>query len=179
MLVQRIVRAACLDPTLYDDVEKDEKTGRDAQMAVIVIVAVGVVGGALGAILSGDFADLIPITLGLALQGVLGWLAWSATAYYAGIRLLGGKSTMTATRRIGAFALIPTVLAPLFFFPGPSNLTGVILTPWLLATGYAASRPLVGPQPKLAVIATVYSFLAYVFVGFILGALRLGAAFGL
>jgi hypothetical protein len=179
MSVEGMVRAARLDPMIYEEVVANPSADRDAQIVVLVIAVVGAVVGTLAAILAGVASFAFLNLVGLALQAVLGWLAWSITSHYVGVRLLGGKGDLPQIRRISAYAVTPTLIAPLVFFPGVLNLIALLLTPWLLATGFLASRAIVGSRTDQAVMTTVFSFLAYVLVGFILGTLKLGAAFGL
>ena len=53
MLLDRMIRAARLDPSLYDEVERDVNATTQALYVVIIVSLASGIGGALGQLLGG------------------------------------------------------------------------------------------------------------------------------
>jgi hypothetical protein len=85
MFWQRIVRAAKLDSSLYEEVEKDNQALPQA-MAVVLLSAVAAGIGSISKIgISGIFIG--------ALIGLVAWYIWAMLTYLIGTKLLPEKET--------------------------------------------------------------------------------------
>jgi hypothetical protein len=130
-----MVRAAKLDVSLYEEVEKDQ-TAMPQAMAVVVIASVAGGVGSLGvAGLSGLFLGLI--------ASLVGWFVWAFLTYFIGTRLLPEPQTKAdfgeLLRTIG-FSSSPGVIRVLGFIP---FLGGIILfaaSIWMLVATVVAVR---------------------------------------
>jgi hypothetical protein len=134
-LFDRMVRAAKLDVTLYEEVEKDPTAISEAMMAVLLSSLAGGVGslGALG--LRGLLVGLI--------GALVGWFIWAFLTYYIGTKLLPEPQTKADVgellRTIG-FSSSPGVIRVLGFIP---FLGGIILfaaSVWMLVAMVIAVR---------------------------------------
>ncbi len=114
----RIIKAAKLDPNLYEEVEAD-KTAMGQAMGVVILssIAAGIgtvtVGGILG-ILMGTIAALIS------------WFIWAYLTYFIGTKILPTpetKSDLGETLRTIGFSTSPGLIRVFGIIPG---LTGIV-----------------------------------------------------
>jgi hypothetical protein len=160
----RLIRAARLDVSLYEEVERDESATRQA-LAVVVLSAVaagiGTHGGLFG-LVAGVIASLV------------GWYIWSALTYWIGTRLLPEPSTEASLgqllRTIG-FAQSPGLLRVLGVIPGLDMIVALVAAIWMLvaavvairqaldyqSTGRAVMVVIVGWVVQLALLAAAYA----------------------
>ena len=110
---QRMIRAARLDATAYEEVEADR--GANAQAFAVVALS-GVALGVGGLANSGWHG--IPLQ---AAAAIVLWLAWAAATYWVGTRLLPGARTSADVgqllRTIG-FSSAPGILRVFMLIPG-------------------------------------------------------------
>jgi hypothetical protein len=116
-LFERMIRAARLDPKLYEEVEADESAFREA----FVIVALSGVATMVG--LTGRL-NLRELISGLVL-GILAWSGWSALALLVGTRVCPEPQTRAdwgELLRTTGFATTPALLSILGIFPAFAGL---------------------------------------------------------
>ena len=131
----RIIRAAKLDVSLYEEVETD-KGAMGQAMAVVVLssIAAGVgiiVRGGLGGILIGTIAALI------------GWYVWAYLTYFIGTKFLPEPQTKTnhgeLLRTIG-FSSSPGLIRVLGIIPGLGRIVFIVASVWMLTAMVIAVR---------------------------------------
>lgn len=133
-LFDRMLRAARLEPSLYEEVEHD-RTATGQAMAVVLMssVAAGLGGIAFG--LPGLFAG--------ALAALVSWFLWSAIVYLVGTRLLPEPQTEAdlgqLLRTIG-FSAAPGVLRIFAFIPLLGWLVSTAASIWMLVAMVVAVR---------------------------------------
>ncbi len=134
-MVDRMVRAAKLDPQLYEEVEAD-KTALGQAMGVVVLASVagGVGSGGLGG-LSGFFIGTV--------GSLIGWFIWAGLTYLIGTRLLPEPETRAdlgeLLRTIG-FASSPGLVRVLGLIPGITGIVFLISGIWMLMAMIIAVR---------------------------------------
>lgn len=108
----RMVRAAKLDPHLYEEVEKD----KSATTQAAVVVMLGSLAAGIGAANEGVTETLITIVLAL-----VGWAVWAFLNYWLGTTKLFRESTTQADwgqlARAMGFAYTPRLLMVLAIIP--------------------------------------------------------------
>src|SRR3990170_4912422 len=134
-LTDRMIRAARLDVTLYEEVEADRQaTGQAMLVVIFVSLATG-----LGALTS---AGGIGLLWGMV-AGLLGWVVWAFLTYFIGTRVLPEPQTQAdmgqLLRTIG-FSSSPGVLRILGLVPGLWTLAIVIASVWMLVAMVIAVR---------------------------------------
>jgi hypothetical protein len=167
-----MIRAARLDVALYEEVEADTSSTRQAATVVAIVAVCQGLGSALAMVQAGASSggQLIP-GLVFALAGpFVGWMVWSYTAYWIGTRLFGGTATPGELLRTLGFAQTPGVLGLLSFIPtlgGPVGFVGAI---WALAAGVVAIRQGLDFTTGKAVVTAIVGWLIWwgVLVGLIL-----------
>jgi hypothetical protein len=133
--LRRMLGAALLDATVYEEVEADR--GANAQAFAVVVLS----GAALGV---GGLANSgwqgIPLQ---AVAAIVVWLAWAAATYWVGTRLLPGPKTEASIgelmRTIG-FSGAPGILRVFMLIPGFGLGVLVICTIWELVAMVVAVR---------------------------------------
>jgi hypothetical protein len=172
MLLRRMIRAARLDPALYEEVEADTRlTSQAARVVAIVAVGQGL-SSVLAALMAGasSVSQVIP-TLVLAISGpFIGWLVWSSTAYWIGTSLFNRTATLGEMFRTLGFAQAPGVLGSLAFIPILGGLVGFIGGIWVLVAGIVAIRRGLDFTPGKALVTAIVGWLIWwmVLVGLIL-----------
>ncbi len=132
----RMLRAAKLDPQLYEEVEADQGAmGQATTVVVLSSVAAGIgslaYGGGLSAILTGTIAAL------------LGWYIWAFLTYFIGTRLLPEPNTKAdygeLLRTIG-FSSTPGLIRIFGIIPGITGLVFSVAGVWMLVAMVIAVR---------------------------------------
>ncbi len=146
-MVNRMVRAAKLDPQLYEEAEADKGAlGQALGVVVLASIAGGVGSGGLGG-LSGFF-------IGTA-AALIGWFVWAALTYFIGTRILPEPNTRAdlgeLLRTIG-FASSPGLLRVLGLIPGVTGIVFLISGIWMLVAMIIAVRQALDYQSTLRAV---------------------------
>ncbi len=167
----RIIRAAKLDVSLYEEVEAD--TGAMGQaMGIVVLssIAAGVgsiARGGLGGVLLGTAAALI------------GWYIWAYLIYFIGAKLLPEpqtKADASALLRTIGFSSSPGLIRVLGIIPALGGLVFLSASIWMLAAMVIAVRQALDYNSTLravgvCVIGWIVQTLVLMLFFFILGGL--------
>jgi hypothetical protein len=135
--LRRILRAALLDASLYEEVEADEGALGQA-MAVVVLASVA-------AGIGFAFATDYPLARGLQglLAALFGWILWAALTYVIGAKLFPAPQTQAdiwqLLRTLG-FASAPGILRVFACVPGLSLVVTVVVSAWMLVAMVIAVR---------------------------------------
>lgn len=167
----RMLRAAKLDVNLYEEVEADSRSIRQA-MGVVVLssIAAGIGSiatgtGGLGGILMGTIAALI------------GWYIWAYLTYYIGTKFLPEPQTKAdlgeLLRTIG-FSSSPGLIRVLGIIPGLGGVVFLVAAIWMLMAMVIAVRQALDYESTLravevCVIGWIIQALIFVLLFSILG----------
>ncbi len=177
LFMSRVIRAMKLDASLYEEVENDPTTMKQAMLVVLLSsLAAGIgSGGELG------FVGIV----GSMLVALVGWFVWAGLTYVVGTKLLPGPNTeadMGQLLRTIGFAAAPGLLQVFLAIP----MLGMLITPvvwiWMLAAFVVAVRQALDYEGTgRAVLVCLIGWLVYMtfFVVMALlfsGALLAGAA---
>jgi hypothetical protein len=131
----RMIRAAKLDVTLYEEVEAD-KSAMGQAMGVVVLASVAAGIGVVGT------AGIKGLVFG-AIISLVAWFVWAFLTYYIGTRLLPEPQTKAdygeLLRTIG-FSSSPGVLRILGIIPMLGNIINLIVGIWVLVAMVIAVR---------------------------------------
>ncbi len=164
----RMIRAAKLDKSLYEEVEAD--TGATGQ-AMLVVVLSSVAAG----IGSAGRGGLIGLLVG-ALAALVAWYIWAFLTYFIGTRLLPESQTeadMGQLLRTIGFSSSPGLLRILGILPGLTGIVFLGCAVWMLiamviavrqaldyhGTGRAIAVCLIGWVVQVVIIVLVMMFL--------------------
>lgn len=170
-LVDRMIGAALLDGSVYEEVEHD--TGATGQAATVVVL--GALAAGIGALAAGPVALLVGIVAAL-----IGWAAYAYVAYWVGTRWFRKPETAAdwgeLLRTLG-FAASPRLLLVLGIIPVLGILLGLVVLIWTLVTTVVAIRHALDFDTWSAIATAVVSWLALVLISFVV-TLVIGAALG-
>ncbi|MBN2063120.1 MAG: YIP1 family protein [Deltaproteobacteria bacterium] len=134
-LFDRMIRAAKLDISLYEEVEAD-KAALGQSMAVVLISSIA---AGIGTITVSGFSGIIWGTV----TALLGWLIWSYLIYVIGTKLFPAPETKAdhgeLLRAIG-FSSSPGVIRVLGIIPGLGAIVMILASIWMLVTMVIAVR---------------------------------------
>jgi hypothetical protein len=166
-LGQRMIRAAKLDVSLYEEVEGD--TGAMGQAMGVVVLSSVAAGIGMGA---GGFKGLIAG----AFLSLVGWYVWAFLTYFIGTRLLPEPQThadVGQLLRTTGFSSSPGLIRILGVVPGFGALILFIAGVWMLiamviavrqaldyhSTGRAIGVCIIGWLVQLALVLVVHSLI--------------------
>ena len=172
-LVDRMIRAAKLDPSLYDEVERDQ----NALGQAMAVVAVSSVAAGLGsALLAGPLGLIVGTLATLA-----GWFVWAVLVHFVGTNLItepGVRVGLTQVLRVIGFAAAPGVVRVLTFIPLLGKLINLVVAIWMLVAMVVAVRQVFRYQnPGKAVLVCLIGWVIQLFFIGSLAALGLGGLF--
>ena len=138
-LKDRIIRAAKLDASLYEEVEADTEAMKQA-LGVVVLSSVA---AGLGTITRGGFAGVIPSILLGTIFALISWFVWAYLTYFIGTKFLPERQTKAnlgeLLRTIG-FSSSPGLIGVLGVIPGLSWLVFFVASIWMLVAMVIAVR---------------------------------------
>lgn len=130
-LVERMIGAAMLDVSVYEEVEHDQSATTQAAIVVGIVAVCGAIGswghGGKGII-------------GAVLGALLGWVLMAALTYVIGTRLFGGTADMGEMLRTLGFSRAPGVIAIIGFVPLLGWVALAAVWIWQLVTAVIAIR---------------------------------------
>jgi hypothetical protein len=134
-LWERMIRAAKLDVSLYEEVEAD----KDALKQATVVVVMSSLAAGVGASSHGGIGALIVGSI----SALAGWYVWSFLTYWIGTRFLPEPQTNAdygeLLRSIG-FSSSPGVIRVLGVVPGWTGLVFFAVSIWMLVAMIVAVR---------------------------------------
>ncbi len=144
--VERMVRAAKLDATLYEEVENDTAAmGQALGVVVLSSVAAGIGAGAgVRGLVFGTIVSL------------LGWVFWAWITYFIGTRWLrepGTQADWSQLARTIGFAQTPGLLRVVGIIPGLASLVFLVTAIWTLVAVVIAVRQALDFSSTLRAVA--------------------------
>ena len=153
-IIDRMIRAARLEPQLYEEVEHD----RSATSQALLVVVLGSIAAGIGA-LSGGIGGLI---FGIV-AALVGWAVYAFIAYWVGTNIFKGprtEATWGQLLRTLGFANSPRVLLVLVVIPVVGIIVGLAVFIWTLVTTVIAIRQALDFDTGRAIATAVVSLLA-------------------
>lgn len=167
MLVDRMFRAAMMDPLVFDEIKEERESMTQAVQVIIIVFAIGIVSTVVQTINApADIGAQSDLSTNVATSGataILGWLLWAFLAYLIGTGVFGGTATYMEMLRAIAFAQSPSVITilsvPLVFVPAAGAILGGLLgfaaAVWVLIVNVIASRQTLGITTGKATVMTI------------------------
>jgi len=146
--LDRIVRAAKLDVSLYEEVEAD-KGAMSQAMGVVVLSSVAAGIGSIGTM------GTKGIIIG-AITALIAWYIWAYITYFIGAKILPEPQTKAdhgeLLRTIG-FSSSPGLLRILAIIPGIGGIIFMIASAWMLVAMVIAVRQALDYQSTLRAVS--------------------------
>src|SRR4030042_4180738 len=150
-IVDRMVRAARLEPQVYEEVEHDQSATGQAMLVVVL----GAVAAGIGALSGGVIGLIVGIVAAL-----VGWAVYALVAYWVGTNVFKGPQTEATwgqlLRTLG-FASSPRILLVLAIIPAVGIFLGFVVFIWTLMTTVSAIRQALDFDTGRAVATAVVS----------------------
>ena len=147
----RMIRAAKLDPELYEEVEADESAFSEA-LVVVALSGVATMAGLAGRL------NLRELISGLVL-GILAWSGWSALVFFVGTRVCPEPQTRAdwgELLRTTGFATTPALLSILGIFPVLAGFITIVASVWILLAFGVAVRQALDYHSTLRAVAVCF-----------------------
>ena len=183
-MLDRMMRAARLDASLYEEVEADTTLTSQAATVVVIVAICQGIGTAIGVIRNPD-AGGSGAAIGALVAGIIGaligWVIWSYVTYFIGTSIFKGTATPGEMLRTIGFAQTPGALNILSFIPILGGIIGLVVAIWVLIAGVVAVRQALDFDTVKAIMTTIVGWFFLVIVGdavaavFGVGALLTGA----
>ena len=170
-IVNRCIRAARLDPSVFNEVEHDPRLTSEA---ITVVAAVAVLSG-IGGFLSGLFTRGIIGAFGGLIVGVImalvGYFIWSFICFFVGTRFMDGQAAdVSEVMRPLGYASAPQALAIFSFIPCLGGLIALVGALWSLVAGIIAVREALDFDTGKAVVTVVVGWVVVFFLSLLVGA---------
>jgi hypothetical protein len=159
--VARMIAAASLDASLYEEVEADSSaTGQAALVVVLAAVA-----AAIGSVNQNAIGGLI--------GALIGWALWAGVTYLIGVVLFKGTASWGELLRTLGFAQSPGLLYVVGIIPILGGLAKLVIAIWVLIAGIIAIRQALDVSTGKAVAVAILGWLVLM----VLMAMFAGSAF--
>jgi hypothetical protein len=170
-LTERMIAAARLDPSVYEEVEHDH----DATAQAALVVGIVAIASAIGASGHGSRG-----MMGAVIGAFIGWAVWAVMTYAVGTLLFNGTATWSELLRTTGFAQSPGIIAVLGFIPILGGLAKLAAWILVLIAGVIAIRQALdistGKAVLTAVVAAVVMALIHLAIGAVVfGTLAIGS----
>jgi hypothetical protein len=147
LFVERLIRAAKLDPSLYEEVEAD-RTALSQAMGVVILSSVATGIGLL------PLVGLEGLLLGTGLA-LVSWYVWAYLIYLIGTKLLPEPGTHATIRELLStigFASAPGIVRVLAFDPSFAPAVMLVASAWMLVAMIIAVRQALDYQSTLRAV---------------------------
>ncbi len=172
MPFDRMIKAAMLDTSVYDELERDTSATTQAFTVVLLISFISGLGGAIARL--GNPGQAIMGLIGAIVAGVVGWLIWSYVTYFVGTKVFNGTATPGELLRTIGFAFTPNALGFFSFIPCLGPLIALAGSIWSLVAAVVAVRQALDFDTGKAVLTVVIGWVALVVVTVVLSIIGLG-----
>jgi hypothetical protein len=171
-LIDRMIRAARLDVSLYEEVEAEERATTQAFIVVMLSSICSGIGAAIGEAVAGQGPGRIGVGLigGLVSDFVV-WCIWSGITYFVGTMVFGGSASFGELLRTIGFSNAPGVLLIASFVPFVGGLISFTVWVWRLVAMVVAVRQALDFTTGKAVLTCVVGWIVAIVVLVIIGIL--------
>lgn len=172
-MLERAIRAARLDRTVFAELEADTSLTNEAIIFVAIIAVIQGAGGFLNSLVSGDgfLAAIGSLILG-PIVAIIGFFIWAIVIFFVGTNLFKGQaSDYTEVIRPLGYAYGPQVLGFFSFIPCLGGIASLVGTLWMAVAGFFAIRQALNQDDTNAILTIVVSIIIFFIVMLILGAI--------
>lgn len=169
-LFDRMIRAARLDVSLYEEVEVDEGATTQALIVVILSSICAGIGTAIWEAMMGHGPGRIGLGLveGL-ISALVFWFIWSFVTYFIGTKVFGGRASFGELLRTIGFSNSPGVLLFFSFIPILGGLISFAVWIWQLMSMVVAVRQALDFTTGKAILTCIVGLIAAIILLVIIG----------
>ena len=166
-LVARMIGAAMLDTTVYEEVEHDQSATTQAAIVVAIVAICAAIG---------NYNNGSKLIIGGIVMAFVSWILWSVLTYFIGTKLFNGRADIGEMLRTLGFAQAPGVIAILGIIPFLGRLIVFAVMIWQLVTGVIAIRQALDFDTGKAVATAVIAWVVIWVVTMVIFSMFFGAA---
>lgn len=171
-LIDRMIRAARLDVSLYEEVESDERATTQA----LTVVALSSICSGIGTAVRQAMAGHGPGGIGLGLvsglvSALIVWGIWSGITYFVGTTVFRGSASYGELLRTIGFSNAPGILLILSFIPVLGGLLSFIVFFWQLIAMVVAVRQALDFTTGQAILTCIVGWIAAIALLIVIGIL--------
>jgi hypothetical protein len=171
-LFDRMIRAARLDVSLYEEVEADEKATTQAFTVVMLSSICAGIGTGIREAVMGHGPGRIGIGfVGGLVSAFVVWFIWSFVTYFIGTKVFGGTASFGELLRTIGFSNSPGVLLILSFIPILGGLVSFVVSIWQLMSMVVAVRQALDFTTGKAVLTCIVGWIVATVLLVIIGML--------
>ena len=159
-MLDRMIRAARLDVSLYEEVEANTSLTSQAATVVVIAAVCQGIGTFIAATRNPEAGNPILGLVGGLIAALIGWVVWSYVTYWIGTSVFGGTATPGEMLRTIGFAQSPQVLNILSFIPILGAIISLVVGIWVLVAGVVAVRQALDFTTGKAIMTTIIGWLA-------------------
>lgn len=174
MLVNRMLRAARLDPRVFSELERDRNATSQALVVVIIVSIANGVGQFISYMLDLQVVTGFTSLIGGIAASLLGWIVWSFVTYNIGTRLMRGRATPGELLRCIGFAYTPNILGFFGFIPCLGWLAVLIGLLWTMVAVIVALREALDFSSAQAIATAFLGFVTVVVLRAVFAIVGLG-----
>jgi hypothetical protein len=165
-IIHRMIRAARLDVSLYEEVEKDVTATNEAVLVVVIASICAGIGVAIAGHMGGLGVAIIGLVVGI-ITALVSWFIWSFITYFIGTRVFKGPQTEATygqlLRCIG-FSASPGVIRIVSFIPILGGVINFIALIWSLVAMVIAVRQALDFSTGRAIATCVVGFIVLLII---------------
>ena len=173
-MIQRAIRAARLDKTLFAEVEENTALTQEAVIFVAIVSVISAIGGFIGSLGSGIGIAIVSLIVS-PIIAVAFFFFWAFLNYWIGTKFFKGKAEYGELIRTLGYCYGPNVLGVLSFILCIGQLAGLVGLLWMFVAGFFAIRQALNVDDTNAILTIVISavvyFIAFMVLGLILAAI--------
>jgi len=177
-IINRIIKAATLDVTFFNEVENDPSLNNEALLVVILASIAGGIGGFIGRLFAGEIGAAILALFVLAILGIINYYIWAYVTYFVGTNLFEGRADPGELLRVLGYASGPRLLSLFSFVPCLGAMLSLVGGIWSLVAGFVGVREALDLDTGKTLVTVIIGWLIVliitILVGFVIGAGALG-----
>lgn len=143
----RMIAAASLDVSVYEEVEADSSATRQAALVVVLAAIASAIGSTNGNAIGGLIGALV------------GWAVWAAVTFFIGATIFKGTASWGELLRTLGFAQSPGLLYVVGFIPVLGAVAKLVIGIWVLIAGIIAIRQALDISTGKAVLTALLGWL--------------------
>lgn len=170
-MINRMVRAAKLEPNVYEEAEHTPSLQSEAITVVALVAVLSGVGTFLDQVGTVGIGNgLVGLIVGIIVS-LIGFFIWAGIAYFIGTRVFGGTADYGELIRTLGYAYSPNALALLIFIPFLGSLLAFIGSIWALVAGVVAIRQALDFDTTKAILTVIVGWIVGIIAAVIIGVL--------
>ena len=171
-LFNRMIRAATLDVSLYEEVEADDTATTQALIVVMLSSVCSGIGTAVGKAFTGHgVGDISRGLFGGLFSALIVWFIWSFITYFIGTKVFGGTASSGELLRTLGFSNSPGVLLILSFVPILGGFISFGVWVWGLVAMVVAVRQALDFSTGKAILTCIVGWIVALVLLIIIGIL--------